>query len=347
LAELKELDKYVKEFEVYLKSEQGQSDVKDRHEREQKLQTIFSRKNVTQLAESEFGEAIAGLWANAGWTNKSYLVKKLIDDNGLDNLRRSFNQVLWGEENLAKRYDDFRSSVKGMGPAQITEIMSFVHPDKYGLWNARSRKGLDILGMLPTKKYQIGGAEFEKCVDAFQKLRSTLEEKGMRNIDLIDVDFFLYFLQQQRPKETEDTDFEFDHDETAEKLEALGVGLGFDVEREKKVAKGAQLDVVWSTKIGNLGMVSYAFEVQAKGGSIDSLLLNLQRARNDATVQKIVAVSDAKTLDRIRDEASGVKDLKDTIAYLDVHDVDKASKLIQELGQILNKLELVKSAYSG
>jgi hypothetical protein len=54
-----------------------------------------------------------------------------------------------------------------------------------------------------------------------------------------------------------------------------------------------------------------------------------------------------KPINKIREEASGVKDLKDTIAYLDVHDVDKASKLIQDLGQILSKLDLVKSAYSG
>jgi hypothetical protein len=342
----KDVDKYITQFKAYIESKEGQDSIRDRHEREQKLQTILSRKNVKEMTESGFGEVISTLWANQSWTNKTYLVKKIIEDNGFETLKQAFSELLWGEAQVAQKYDKFRSVVKGMGPAQITEIMSFVHPKDYGLWNARSREGLAMLDLLPTKKYQISGAEYERCIEAFRQTQAMLEQRGFQSIDLIDVDFFLYFLQEQPGQETKVGDFEFDHDEVSEKLEALGVGLGFDVEREKRVAKGAQLDVVWSTKIGNLGMVSYAFEVQGKGGSIDSLLMNLQKAKNDPTVQKIVAVSDIRTLNEIRDEANEIKDLKDAVAYLDVKDVEKASQLIQELGQILTKLQLVKTAYS-
>jgi len=334
----KSVDEYFERFKEYLKTKEAR-EFEARHERKSHFQSVFSKENIRRISEEHVGEIIASLWANAGWTNKDYVVHRVLSNNDIETLRHEFNKLLWGEQPLAERYDSFRSLVRGMGPAQITEIMSFVHPDKYGLWNERSRAGLETLGLLPTKKYQVTGAEYEKCVEAFRKVKALLEERGMKNIDLLDVDLFLYFLSTHAvPEEAVAEEYVFEHPEIAEKLEKLGVGLGFDVEREKKIAKGA--------KIGNLGTVSYAFEVQGKGGSIDSLLLNLQKARNDPTVQKVIAVSDAKTLEKIRDEASGIKELKDSLGYMDVKDVEKGSQLIQELGQILTKLELVRPAFA-
>ncbi|MCX7974129.1 MAG: hypothetical protein N3B16_06450 [Candidatus Aminicenantes bacterium] len=53
-----------------------------------------------------------------------------------------------------------------------------------------------------------------------------------------------------------------------------------------------------------MGVVTYVFEVNKKG-AIDSLLLNLQKATSNPTVQKVIAVSDIDQIEKINNEAAG------------------------------------------
>jgi hypothetical protein len=165
------------------------------------------------------------------------------------------------------------------------------------------------------------------------------------------VDLFLYyvhhhFVYQQEIIKTapdeEQEDYDFDHDEIAEQLVAIGNGLGFEAEREKEIAKGARVDVIWRAKIANLGVVSYVFEVH-RGGSIDSLILNLQRAKNDPTVQKLVVVANKTNLKKIQEEVSSLsEDFRKSLTYWEVKDVERVHNLLNELIAIISRLELVK-----
>ena len=74
------------------------------------------------------------------------------------------------------------------------------------------------------------------------------------------------------------------------------------------VSAGSKVDAVWEATIGNMGRVIYVFEVQTKG-SIDSLILNLLKSKKNAAVQGVVAVSDAKQLEKIRAHAEDVDGL--------------------------------------
>jgi hypothetical protein len=76
------------------------------------------------------------------------------------------------------------------------------------------------------------------------------------------VDLFLYYVYQnfvyqqefiETAPEEEQEDYDFDHDEIVDKLVTLGNGLGFEVEQEKLIAKGARVDVIWRAKIASLG----------------------------------------------------------------------------------------------
>lgn len=141
----------------------------------------------------------------------------------------------------------------------------------------------------------------------------------------------------------EEEDYDFDHDEIVEKLVELGSGLGFEANSEVQVARGSRADVLWQAKIANLGVVSYIFEVH-RSGSIDSLILNLQRAKNNPTVQKLVVVANTKNLKRIREEVETLsEEFRKSIAYMEAKDALRASELLSELNAIISKLELVKS----
>ena len=87
-------------------------------------------------------------------------------------------------------------------------------------------------------------------------------------------------------------------------LTAIGQWLGFQAKKEELVARGARVDAVWQARIANLGVVTYVFEVQRRG-SIDSLILNLQRAQNNQSVQRLIVVANSDEITRVRQGGSG------------------------------------------
>ncbi|MBO3833138.1 MAG: hypothetical protein FGF51_07145 [Candidatus Brockarchaeota archaeon] len=296
----------------------------------------------------DYRRIIASLWAYAGWTNKDYIADLALKSVGFNTLKAELKNLLYGADPLAKRYDRFFEKLRDIGPAGVTEILAFVKPEHYGIWNDKSRRSLEILGLgevLPTKKYKISGSEYEKVNEAMKSIFKVIEpEKAGPN--LLDVDLSLFYIVTKEMKEVrvvvEEEDYDFDHDEIVDKLVEIGNGLGFETSSGQQIARGARVDVLWQAKIANLGVVSYVFEVQ-RGGSIDSLILNLQRAKNNPTVQKLVVVANTKDLKRIREEVESLsEDFRKSLAYLEAKDVERASDLLAELNTIISRLELVK-----
>ena len=168
--------------------------------------------------------------------------------------------------------------------------------------------GLDQL--VDARKYRPTAAEYGTFNHVLGAIADELRTQGVKDVDLLFVDFFLYEVAEGLNREmvrAKDPSKEpsFDHDEIRDRLEQIGSSLGFDTDTEVKVAHGAVVDCVWRAKVGNLGLVTYCFEVQ-RGGSIDGLLMNLLRARNSPTVQKVFAVSDEAQLQQIQKEAQGM-----------------------------------------
>jgi len=111
------------------------------------------------------------------------------------------------------------------------------------------------------------------------------------------------------------------------------------------VAKSARVDVIWRVRIANLGMITYVFEVHRKG-SIDSLLLNLQKATNNPTVQKVIAVSDEKQIQRIKEEVASLpENFRKILGFWNVADVVSTHEKLASVIGSLSKLELVKSQF--
>ena len=347
-------------FEEWLKSEDAKAAIKDRSVKFREIRTLLSEENIDGLTESDIRKIIALLWAYNMWTNKFYAANRVLQSKDIEGIRSELRELLYGRAPFPQRYDRFSRSVRGLGPSGLTEMLAFFNPQEYGIWNDKSRKALEFLGLsniLPTRKYKITGQEYEKINKAlkmiYEEIKPALEKVGMaeQRIDLTLVDLFLYyvhqhFVYQQKIIETapdeEQEDYDFDHDEIVDKLVETGNGLGFEAVKEEQIARGARVDVIWRAKIANLGVVSYVFEVH-RGGSIDSLILNLQRAKNDPTVQKLVVVASKANLKKIQEEVSSLsEDFRKSLTYWEVKDVERAYNLLNELIAIISRLELVK-----
>ncbi|MDQ5984807.1 MAG: hypothetical protein CSYNP_00503 [Syntrophus sp. SKADARSKE-3] len=338
-------------------------DLAQRKERMDYFQS-WTRKRILSMSEDDFYSYISRLWAMLMWGNKKFAVDKYIQDNGLDTLRKELAELVWNQSPMAKRWDSFMKSIKGFGPAMVSEILCHVHPESCMLWNRRAYVGLDYLGVqkLPRYNYQMTGQKYEELSQVTKIIASEMNSAGIQGVNLLTVDYFIWdelqvednlsqiYSKIKKPKEDpikEVLDAEtskFIHNEIRDKLSDIGTWLGFKSNTEKKVADGSVVDAIWEATIGNMGRVIYVFEVQTKG-SIDGLILNLLKALNNPAVQGVVAVSDVLQLEKIKKHAGQVPNLGVKLKYWDYKKVLEVHEALAMVNESINSLGLVPQGF--
>ncbi len=146
------------------------------------------------MTEEVIYEYLSKLWAMLIWGNKHYVVDKIIEDNGLQDLRENLADLVWGERDIIERWDDFRSKIKGMGPAMISEILCKTHPNNFMLWNRRAYVALNYLEAknLPRYDYQLTGRIYKYLCDVCKGISQELENSGFKDTTLLAVDYFIW-----------------------------------------------------------------------------------------------------------------------------------------------------------
>ncbi len=358
------LAKHIVSYEKALheSSEKRLQELEERKQRKEYYQS-WSKDRLSKMSEEEFHEYLSKLWAMLIWGNKRYIVDKLIKDNGFDALKLGLASLVWGNGPIEKRWDAFRKSIKGVGPAMMSEILCHVHPEDFIIWNRRAYVGLNYLGIqnLPRHNYQLTGKKYAELCHIEKDIATELTKAGLSNVNLLTVDYFIWDELQvednltqiydkkgpveippidQVDKETSD----FIHDEIRDKLSEIGTWLGFKSQVEVKVSEGSKVDTIWEATIGNMGRVIYVFEVQTKG-SIDSLIINLFKALNNPAVQGVVAVSDAGQLEKIQRHAAHVGDLSRKLKYWDYKKVLEIHEALEMVNESINSLGLVPQGF--
>lgn len=305
------LDQHIAEYNKK-KSQHSAEAHQEYEERRQKVMFYqkHDRSAIINMTEEQLYHYIADLWAMLIWGNKQYVIDKLIDNNGFEPLKQELAELVHGDQPIEERWSRFRSRVKGMGPAMISEILCKTWPDKYMLWNRRAWIALNYLEVddLPKYDYQITGKRYRELCRIGQQISDRFRKQGIDDNDLLAIDYFFWTELQfdktldhfhrktevkGEPEPETEEEAEFIHNEVRDKLWDIGQWLGFITDIEKKVAEGSVVDTVWEATIGNMGRVIYVFEVQTKG-NIDGLMINLIKSLNNPAVLGIVAVSDTK-----------------------------------------------------
>ncbi len=330
----------------------------DRKERKKYYQS-FTKEKLLSMTEEDFSEYISKLWSMLIWGNKKYVVEKLITDNGFTALKQQLAELLYGSDSIENRWDIFLKSVKGLGPATISELLTYANPQEYVIFNRTTIicfGYLDILDM-PKYNYQYTGKKYAEACTIAKQIALELKKSDLEDHDLLAVDYFMWDeilpLAEKKSSEPIDTntpkkpitvsDSKSLHDEIKDKLVAIGKLLGFDSRSEVKITTGAVVDAVWEAKIGNMGKAIYVFEVQSKG-SIDSLILNLKKAQSNAAVQAVVAVADEAQLAKIISESTGVIDAN-SLRTWDSEDVLAVYDSLVRAHESINKLALVPESF--
>lgn len=352
-----QLTKFLTSFRKWFQANKAQA-IAEQTEREELALKVqeYTKERLQNMSEDEFFDYIAPLWAMIMWGNKHYQVDNIIEANGMPLLREQFANLIYGTAPLAKRWDEFRAKIKGVGPAIMSELLCKTYPDKYLLWNKKTYNGFNALQIrdLPRYEARLTGRTYEYLCVKGREILAYAKENGYTQVrDMLTLNSFIW-QELQIPADTEITEPAeteelspigkkealFVHNDIRDKLADIGRFLGFRAEVEKKVATGAVVDTIWEVTIGNMGRVIYVFEVQT-AGSIDSLILNLIKARNNKAVQGIVAVTDQKQIEKIKKEIAEIKEIKDDIKFLDYMEVLKIHDSLQFVNESINNLGLV------
>lgn len=159
-----------------------------------------SPEKIENFSEKDLHELFENLWALEFWRNKTYKVNKLIEDNGLEKLKKEFKEFLFSNQPIAKRWDDFRKSIKGFGPSSLSEILTLLFPEKFGIMNAKPLAVLPRLGLLTEEEARrvscgyTSGQDYKHFMEALIKLCQQLRKNGLPGADFIDTDFFVWHL---------------------------------------------------------------------------------------------------------------------------------------------------------
>ena len=358
------LEKHLDKFILLAKQnpKQEKDDLIQRTNEVRYFQTHLTIGATILMDEEDFYLLISRLWAMSSWGNKRYRIDQIIADNGLENLKNNLRLLIDEKKPIEERWDSFNKNVKNFGPAMVSEILCKVEPHKYAIWNRRILLGLRYLGVenLPRYNYQLTGKLYREICEHVKIISIKLKEKGFEDSSLLAADYFIW--QELKVEETLAKAFIDDpaikvkptkevhvkigiiHNEIRDKLQDIGNYLGFNATIEKKISSGAVIDVIWEVSIGNMGKIAYIFEVQSKG-SIDSLLLNLMKAKNFDAVQGIVAVSDIDQIEKMKKEVSGLPDLKEKIHFWDYIEVIKVHESLEYVNQTINNLGLVPKEF--
>lgn len=151
----------------------------ERKERKEYYQS-FTKDKLLAMTEEEFLEYISKLWSMLIWGNKKYVVDKMIADNGFAMLKKQLAELLYSTNPIEKRWDVFLKSIKGMGPATISELLTYANPQEYVIFNKTTilcYGYLDIPDM-PKYNYQYTGKKYaEVCAIAKKDRRRTQKSR--------------------------------------------------------------------------------------------------------------------------------------------------------------------------
>lgn len=341
------LNKHLNSYINKVKTEVEISDLKDREEREIYYKS-YTFDKIISMDENEFYEYISKLWAMIIWGNKHYIIDKYINDNGFENLKKSIAYLLYGNDSIEIRWDNFKDKIKGFGPAMMSELLCYINPNEYMIWNTTALNSYKYLGIedVPRHNYQLTGKKYMELTQYCKEIQKIILEKYNRNENLLFVDYFFWDSlrelepsseKENQPKETVVNNKSY-HNEIIDYIKNIGSLLGYNTDVKGNIKNSGKIaDAIWEFNVGNLGKIKYVFEVQ-DNGSIDSLIVSLMNASQDISVQAVVAVSDEHQINKIKQHCNSIQgSFNGKLKFWNITEVERAYTELSSSMEIINK----------
>lgn len=152
----------------------------------------------------------------------------------------------------------FLKTDNGIGPATISELLTYANPNEYVIFNKTTILCYGYLGIpdMPKHNYQYTGKKYTEVCTIAKAIVAELKAAGTDDYDLLAVDYFLWdeilLLAEKKadppldihpaPVTTSKKHNISIHDELKEKVVAIGELLGFESRSEVRITAGAVAD---------------------------------------------------------------------------------------------------------
>ncbi len=304
---------------------------------------FFTKENLKKIDEGALREFIKMLWSYDFWTNKDYILEEMLK-TGIDNIRKAFEYLVYSDDGIDKRFDYTLKNVRMIGVGAISEILIHSDNKKYPFWTRRTKEAVSFLGykdkILESKGINIKGKQYEGFMAIMADLLKKVKDINPSIDDFLKLNLFIFYISSEIiGKKQPETIEEFDHNTVVDDVFGLGDGLGFEVAKEVNIAPGCRVDVIWKSRIANLGVISYAFEVHNKG-SMDSAILNLQKVlQKDPSIQKVVIVSNVENLEKFKEQIGALYEtFREKVGYFGINELNNALDNLKSLKENLSSL---------
>lgn len=339
-----------KHLERYLSKIGNETEINDLNERleREEYYKSYTADKIISMNEEEFYEYISKLWAMIIWGNKHYIIDKYINDNGFEKLKESIAYLLYGNDSIEIRWDSFKDKIKGFGPAMMSELLCYINPNEYMIWNTTASNAYNYLGIkdVPRHNYQLTGQKYVELTKYSKEIQNILLKKYNRTETLLFVDYFFWDslrniepVNQERNqlKETVVNNKSY-HNEIIDYIKNIGSLLGYNTNIKGNIKNSGKIaDAIWEFNVGNLGKIKYVFEVQ-DNGSIDSLIVSLMNASQDISVQAVVAVSDEQQINKIKQHCNNIEgSFNNKLKFWNITEVERAYRELSNSMEIINK----------
>ena len=341
------LERHMKDYLIHIKENSEFNDIEERNERKTYYQS-YNNEKLVKMSLEEFYDYIGKLWAMLIWGNKKYKVDQLIEDNGFEKIKKELSNLLYGSRPIEERWDLFKKEIKGFGPAMMSELLCYVHPNDCMLWNRTAITAYQILEVdnIPNHNYQMTGKKYLELTQIAKNIRDKFIDEGYANADLLFVDYFFWDQLREitiatnlptKDKETVIGNKSY-HNEIIDYIKSIGSLLGYNSNLKGNIKDSGKIaDAIWEFNVGNIGKIKYVFEVQ-DSGSIDSLIVSLMNASQDISVQAVVAVSDKDQINKIKQHCNNINgSFNGKLKFWDITEVERAYTELSNSMEIINK----------
>ena len=188
---IEKLDKLIDGFIEYLNN--AEEDVYGFTER-QRRKNYYQSFNYHKIIESTDEEMIN--YIKTLWSVMPMSVYKIYDGNGHEKFKKFLAELLYGTTDMKERYNDFLNNISGFKAKAMSEILCYVYPEKYMIWNSKVESLFNIIGIdeIPSYNDNLDYDWYLKLIDYGRNIKNKLSSRLGRELDFLDADYFYEYV---------------------------------------------------------------------------------------------------------------------------------------------------------
>jgi hypothetical protein len=178
-------------LELYKKDlEENKRATNDLNDRQTKINYFKSiqENDILAFTREQVTDFIKQTWASKNARINDYYI---VDTNGgLDVVKNSLVNLLFGKDSIEKRWDGCR--LNKIGEGTMSELLSCYYPNDFAIFNGRTRQALFDLNIPYETGPRISGKGYVEVCQNMKMLKEKIVEKGIPCENLLGVDYFLW-----------------------------------------------------------------------------------------------------------------------------------------------------------